>query len=239
MSFLKKITGLFNRNVGSDSGLDFSKLTETVRKSELFSGLDENRICTMMKAMEKVELPQGKDVIREGEEGDYYYLLVSGSAKVSKIGKDGNPVVVAELQAPVGFGEEALISKSARNATVSVSTPSVMLRLSKLAFDEHVKDPLVKWLSPSEAQEKIAGGARWLDVRGAEESHQAHLHGAVSIPLAELRRRVGELNFNTFYVCYCENGRISSTATFLLRQRGLNVAVLRGGLQGLKRAGLT
>jgi len=44
--------------------------------------------------------------------------------------------------------------------------------------------------------------------------------------------------YELMYICYCENGRQSSTAAFLLRQRGYNVGVLRGGVQSLKRAGM-
>ena len=77
-----------------------------------------------------------------------------------------------------------------------------------------------------------------MDCRDAAESADSHLHGAITVPLEDLRDRVGELNTETLYVCYCENGRQSSTAAFLLSQRGLNAGVLRGGLQGLRRAGV-
>ena len=40
------------------------------------------------------------------------------------------------------------------------------------------------------------------------------------------------------YVAYCDNGRQSSTAAFLLVQSGFKVEVMRGGLKGLKRAGI-
>jgi rhodanese-related sulfurtransferase len=151
---------------------------------------------------------------------------------------DAAPQVVAELTAPMGFGEEALISNAKRNATITMKVGGTVMRLSKDAFNDYVKDPLVLWLSPKEAQDKAAQGAKWIDVRDPDEARQAHLHGALSIPLAELRDRVSELSKDTLYVCYCQNGRLSSTAAFLLRLRGFNVGVLRGGLQSLQRAGV-
>ena len=98
-----------------------------------------------------------------------------------------------------------------------------------------MKEPLVAWFSAIEAQDKVAKGAKWIDVREPDEAKQGHLHGAIVIPLSDIRKRRNELDKSTLYICYCQNGRLSSTAAFLLRQHGYNVGVLRGGLQVLKR----
>jgi len=44
---------------------------------------------------------------------------------------------------------------------------------------------------------------------------------------------LGELDVNGRYICYCENGRLSATAAFLMRQNGYQVSVLQGGLKGI------
>lgn len=98
---------------------------------------------------------------------------------------------------------------------------------------------MILWLSPAETQKRIAEGAKWIDVRDEEESRTNHLHSALLIPLKNLREKALELDKNASYICYCENGRQSSTAAFLLKQMGFNnVSVLRGGLQSLRRAGI-
>ncbi len=72
-----------------------------------------------------------------------------------------------------------------------------------------------------------------------EESAQAHLPGAIEIPIDDVRERApAELDKDTLYICYCDNGRISSSGAFVLKQAGYNSGVLRGGLKSLKRAGL-
>lgn len=240
MGFLNKLLGKAGDSKSTAPSMEVNKavLGEKIRQSELFRDLPSKNLDEMVSRMETVRVRSGETIIREGAEGDYYYVLASGTAKVSRRMKEGaEPHVVAELLEPTAFGEEALISNAKRNATVTMSSDGVILRLSKNDFDEYVKEPLVTWLSAAEAQQKIQSGARWIDVRDPEES-KSHLHGAIEIPMPDLRERASELNKATLYICYCENGRLSSTAAFLLRQRGYSVGVLRGGLQALKRAGI-
>lgn len=213
-------------------------LLEKIKHTDIFRDLPPQNLEQMYAHMETVVKKKGDVIITEGEEGDYYYLLAAGTADVSKKGPDGKPQVVAVLQAPAAFGEEALISNAKRNATVTMTSNGSLMRLSKDAFSEYVKDPLVTWFSPKEAQDKIAQGAKWLDVRDEEEARKGRFHGAILIPLPEIRAKMSELDKNTLYICYCQNGRQSSTAAFLLHQKGYNVGVLRGGIQGLQRAGL-
>lgn len=244
MSILGNISGFF-RKIKTKGGalqtqfqVDKSVLLDKIRQSDLFKDIPAENLEEMFSHMETVQMRSGDAVIREGDEGDFYYLLVGGTARVTRRPHKGSsPEVVAELTEPTGFGEEALISNAKRNATVTMTSPGTVMRLSKDAFNDYVKEPMVTWYASIEAQDKVAKGAKWIDVRDPDEARQAHLHGAVFIPMEELRDRVSELNKDTLYICYCRNGRLSSTAAFLLRQRGYNVGVLRGGLQSLKHAG--
>lgn len=220
-------------------GINKTLLFDKIRQSELFKDLPSENLEEMFSHMETVQMRSGDIVIREGDEGDYYYLLVAGTAEVSRrLQKDSKPQVVAKLIEPTGFGEEALISNAKRNATVTMTSDGAVMRLSKATFNDYVKEPIVTWFSPPEAQDKVAKGGKWIDVRDTEQATQTRLHGAISIPMEELRDHMSELDKSTLYICYCENGRLSSTAAFLLRQQGYSVGVLRGGLQSLKRAGV-
>jgi rhodanese-related sulfurtransferase len=70
-----------------------------------------------------------------------------------------------------------------------------------------------------------------LDVREGWEYTLARLDGAVWIPLAELDRRLGELDRERPLVVYCHHGIRSLHATLALRSRGFETArSLRGGL---------
>lgn len=243
MSLVDSITSIFSKVKGTQSVtaavvVDKSVLFEKIRQSELFKDLPEDNLEEMFRNMETMNVKSGFKIINEGAEGDYYYLLVCGTAKVTRRTVSGGSEELATLSEPTGFGEEALISNAKRNATITMATPGTVMRLSKDGFNDYVKEPIVQWFSPMEAQTKIAEGARWVDVRDVTQSEHDHLHGSISIPMNDLRTQLLELDKATLYVCYCENGRLSSTAAFLMRQAGLNAGVLRGGLNSLKKAGI-
>jgi rhodanese-related sulfurtransferase len=221
-----------------------AKYNETARKiigeSTLFGNLPEENADAMLARLETVPMASGTVVVREGTEGDYYYLLVDGSASVARIpGGKEKPEWVADLDKGSGFGEESLISNAKRNATITMKTDGVVMRLSKDDFNDHVKEPLITWTSPADAQRMVKNDkARWLDVRDQSEAGTTRLSGALAVPLTKLRESLADIDKDRTYVCYCQNGRQSSTAAFLLVQLGYKVSVLRGGLLGLERAGV-
>jgi len=211
---------------------------DIIMKSEILKVVPLKNVPKLLTRVRPTPVKAGEVVIKQGQEGDAYYLIVEGAAVVSRLMQGyKRPIPVAELSAGAGFGEEALISNAKRNATVTMKSDGTLARLSKADFEDLLKEPLLMWLSQNGAQRKIADGAKWLDVRSSGEHERARLANAVSIPLHELRRRVDELDRDTLYICYCENGRLSSTAAFLLKQLGYRAGVLRGGvrqLSGLK-----
>ena len=54
---------------------------------------------------------------------------------------------------------------------------------------------------------------------------------AINLPLNELRQDYQKLDPTKEYIVYCQTGRRSSAAAFLLSQRGLNIHLLQGGLR--------
>ena len=95
-------------------------------------------------------------------------------------------------------------------------------------------------VSSSEARELIARNARLvlLDVRTPEEYRQAHLSGALLIPLSELVKRVQEVPRNRPLLVYCSVGARSVTAAGFLASRGYGqVYQMSDGLVGWYRNG--
>ncbi len=128
-----------------------------------------------------------------------------------------------------GFGEEALASDNKRNATVTMKTDGELLRLNKQDFVELLKAPLITQISMVEAQAKVAAGAIWADVRLPSEYKYEHIEGAINLPLNEIRHLASGLDKSKEYILYCQTGRRSSAAAFVLAQYSVNAVVLLGG----------
>lgn len=80
---------------------------------------------------------------------------------------------------------------------------------------------------------------RVLDVRRSREWHEAHLAGATHIPLAELPKRLGELDRDANWVVVCAGGYRSSIASSLLEQAGFaRVASAVGGMDACRALGV-
>ncbi|MDA3868432.1 MAG: metalloregulator ArsR/SmtB family transcription factor [Gammaproteobacteria bacterium] len=84
------------------------------------------------------------------------------------------------------------------------------------------------------------GLATVLDVRPPEEYAAGHLPGAVNIPLAELERRLEELNQDQEIVAYCRGPHcvLAFDAVARLRQQGLKARRMEDGYPEWKAEGL-
>ncbi len=204
---------------------------EGLRKSATFSRLPADKLAAAIQKLEEVPIQTGDVVIREKDRGDYFYIVKSGSLTVSRRTGPGEFEILARLEEGDAFGEAALLSGEARNASIFADRDSVLLRLAKSDFDALLRNDLVRRVSMLEARALARDGARFLDVRRDSLGRNDTLDGALSIPVDKLRGRLGELDPGTTYIVYCLNGNLSETAAFVLGQRGYPVVVLRGGLE--------
>jgi len=79
-------------------------------------------------------------------------------------------------------------------------------------------------LSHVSGRDLVRQGALLLDVRTPEEFAQAHVPGAINIPVQELAHRMGELGPKSRkVVVYCRSGGRSATATVLMQRAGYEV----------------
>ena len=194
-----------------------------------FAHLPPANIGQLLSRVEAMAAFAGDAIIREGDEGDYYYMIESGRAQVTRL-VGGDSILLAELKAGDAFGEEALISGAKRNASVTMKTNGMLLRVKRQDFLELMQEPLLRRLNYHDARQKVAQGAIWIDVRHPSEYRYDKLQGAINIPLNDIRNAIGALNKNHTYIAYCQSGRRSSAAAFILAQAGYDMYVLEGGL---------
>jgi rhodanese-related sulfurtransferase len=203
-------------------------------RAGVFAQLPPAHIDELLRRFERVNAARGEVVIREGDEGDYYYVIQSGRFQVERL-VGGADVLLAELKAGDAFGEEALVAEAKRNATVTALTEGQLLRLNRPDFIELLREPLLRRIGFEEASGKVRRGALWLDVRYPSEYQYDKLPGAINVPLAEVRNMFAVLDRTKEYIAYCQSGRRSAAAAFLFAQRGFKVWLLEGGLKGVEK----
>lgn len=214
---------------GEADGDDGDWMTR-ILQSQAFLQVPPANIQAMFMRIQEVPMRAGEVIINQGDDGDYYYLIKTGRAKVTRASKSGSELTLATLKDGDAFGEEALLSEAKRNATIKMETDGTLMRLSKEDFNALLKEPMLSWIEMDEAKELIAGGAKWLDVRLESEHENTGVKGSLNIPLFMLRLKVEALDDDVPYIIYCDSGRRSSAAAFLLSERGYQTYVLKGGL---------
>jgi CRP-like cAMP-binding protein/chromosome segregation ATPase len=213
---------------------DFDAATEDdwmsmLLQSPVLQQVPAANLQRVMMSVEQVEVEKGSDLVRQGDPGDFYYMLTSGRAVVRRDAGDGKgPVELATLGPGDAFGEEALLSDTPRNSTVSMLQDGEVLRLSKADFLDLIQDPLLERLSAKAAEEKVAQGALWLDLRSSDEFDESHRPGAINLPFESLRYQTSSLAPDRHYVLYSNSGGRAMAGAFLLAERGFDVSVLKG-----------
>jgi rhodanese-related sulfurtransferase len=200
-------------------------------QSRAFHRIPPANLQAVFMRMQRVNCSAGDVVIRQGDEGDYFYAIVSGRCLVTRetpLNRDG--IKLAELGMGDTFGEEALISGARRNATVTMTTDGVLMRLGKDDFNTLLNEPMLHWVGYEEAKGIVAAGGRWLDVRLPSEFEHCHFEHAINVPLYFVRLKLKSLDASVPYVVCCDNGRRSSAAAYILGERGFDTFVLKGGL---------
>ncbi|PIY97726.1 MAG: hypothetical protein COY64_09670, partial [Hydrogenophilales bacterium CG_4_10_14_0_8_um_filter_62_70] len=198
-----------------------------------FKKVPEDNLMALLSQLQTQDIKAGQTVIRQGDHGDYYYLIRRGRAQVLRSFRGETPAQVAELGPGDGFGEEALLSNDPRNASVIMTEDGVLMRLSITDFNSLLRASLVPRVSPIEVPDMVRAGAGTIDVRTSGEYDEDGLSGSLNLPLCNLRPLAATLPNDRQYITVCQTGRRSSAAAFLLNQRGFDVYALRGNLASL------
>ena len=103
----------------------------------IFSGLPPNRLEAAARRLATVPIAAGERVIREGDDADRFYLVDSGTLRVTQAGGPGE-TVLRELGPGDVFGEIGLLRAIPRTASVTALTPGVLYALDAEAFGDLV-----------------------------------------------------------------------------------------------------
>jgi CRP-like cAMP-binding protein len=206
----------------------------TLLQTKALHRIPPSHLQALFMRLQRRNCNAGEVLVRQGQPGDYFYIIVSGRCVVTRetpLNREG--IRLAELGPGDSFGEEALVADAERNATVSMLTDGAVMRLGKEDFQELLNEPMLQWANAGEAQALASAGAQLLDVRLPSEAQAQPVPGAVNIPLYFMRLKLRQLDRSQSYVVVCDTGRRSSAGAFLLAERGFNAYVLRGGVSTL------
>lgn len=111
-------------------------LDQLFKTMNLFASLEEAEREVLLGKFEMMEADPCTELIREGEEGEYFYVIYSGEVEVTTQHEDKGTVKLATLGRGDYCGEISLIQGKANTADVVTATKSVLFRLSRPVFLE-------------------------------------------------------------------------------------------------------
>jgi CRP-like cAMP-binding protein len=144
-----------NQSFAVEPSLDHRPSNNMLRRAPLFSGMTDRTLQAVAELADEVEYVRGESIVREGDEGDAFYILSDGVAVVEQEER-----AIRTLSAGAFFGEISLIDGKPRSASV-IATQSVRaVRVSRAGFqrllDEHPSVRLELLMALTERLRKVA-----------------------------------------------------------------------------------
>lgn len=140
-------TGLRQEDVTS-----WLRLAQRLRHSPLFEGMSATEVARFLKRARRRQVALGEIVIREGDPGDCFYMILSGRFEVRTAGR-----LIATLGPGDFMGEIALLASVPRTATVAASERSDVLELGRNEFLDTLTSDFTFGLQISETAHRRLG----------------------------------------------------------------------------------
>jgi CRP/FNR family transcriptional regulator, cyclic AMP receptor protein len=102
---------------------------DLIKRVPLFSSASKSELAEIASIADEIDLPAGKVLIKEGDAGREFFVLIDGTADVERGGR-----TVATLGPGDFFGEIALVAKTPRTATITTTSPVRALVITDRAF---------------------------------------------------------------------------------------------------------
>ena len=192
--------------------------------------LDAFALQEVAAVMQPVQLAGGAMLFDQGEAGDTLYIVVHGRLRVSVAGGRGVRRVVAELGRGESVGEMALLTGERRSARVEAIRDSMLLALSRSAFERVVEQyPRVMTQLARQLVERLK-----LSLRGAPTTHfLSTVCVAPAVPGARigmfcerLARALGAIGPTLHLTRSAAGGALAASASELARSGGDDTRLL-------------
>lgn len=180
------------------------KRIDLLRNVRFFKSFEDSALAVLVNALTEVKVAANGYVVRQGEEGEEFFIIESGVAVISRVNNLDDPLEepkeLVRLKAKDYFGELALLSSEKRSATVTASESGSLrlLKMSKTDFEDTM------------AKNNI-GMAASMNVRGREIVAQISIFKDLS--MSEVDEMLGVMTIMHYkpgsYIC--QQGDVGNT----------------------------
>ena len=181
---------------------DARQLRSMLADHILFSAADAEALQQLVDCMQVNHYSAGQHIIQQGDEGDFFYILQSGAAKVLKDGRK-----VHEYAAGGGFGELALLHGAPRAASVVATQDSTAWAMDRVTFKRVIATTAVH------RQERVMGFLRQSRaLRGLSEHELRSLVDVLQeVPFQAGAHAIQEGNTDTSHFYIVHTGEFAGT----------------------------
>jgi CRP-like cAMP-binding protein len=106
-----------------------------ISKVPLFEHCSKRELEAIASVADEIDLADGKELMREGDPGREFFVILEGTAEVTQDGERINSLDAGDF-----FGEIALISEVPRTATVTATSPLRALVVTARSFNRLVEE---------------------------------------------------------------------------------------------------
>ena len=107
------------------------EIFEIIDHISLFEDLTQNEVTQLCAKMECFCAKRGDVIMKEGDDGDFLVIILTGQVAVVKTGRDGNDKQLAVVGPGASLGEMSLINGKPRLATCVAKEPTDMAVLTR------------------------------------------------------------------------------------------------------------
>lgn len=115
--------------------LTHDRRAELLAGCALFSAVGQSELAALAERATEVDYPPGAVIVRYGEIGTGFFVVIEGRVRVVQDGK-----VVAQLGPGEFFGELSVLDQLPRNAQVAADEPTRCLALASWDFERVLRD---------------------------------------------------------------------------------------------------
>ena len=109
--------------------------TDLLKDVPLFEECSKSDLAKIARIADEIDVPEGKELIREGELARQFFILTDGQAEVRRNGRKVNTLCPGDF-----FGEIGLITDRLTSASVKTTTPASALVITRANFKSLMRD---------------------------------------------------------------------------------------------------